>query len=137
MAKIVQQRHGLAYWRHLQQGVSTNIFWQWWTYKSGLANSVSLPNERNSWFTWNHALLTNLILHNTVHSIRWGDVIIFLLTTESNFLLKSDKVVSVAGDFGPKSSASIHYIMWISLILKPIDNIKNIKTSCNCEIINK
>ena len=32
--------------------------------------------------------------------------------------LKSDEIVTVAGDFGPKSSAiNIHDTMWISLIL--------------------
>ena len=48
------------------------------------------------------------------------------ITTESN-RYKSDEIVMLAGDFGPKSCASIHYTMWISLILRTTENIKKYK----------
>ena len=49
------------------------------------------------------------------------------ITTESNSRIKREEIVMVTGDFGPKSSASIHYTIWISLILKTIENIKNLQ----------
>ena len=53
--------------------------------------------------------------------------------------LKSDEIVKIAGDFGPKSSSSIHYTIRILPIITNIQNIKNLqsKISCNCENINK
>ena len=38
--------------------------------------------------------------------------------------LKSDKIMTVAGDFGPKSSASIHYVYYVDFSdLRTIENI--------------
>ena len=61
---------------------------------------------------------------------------LFMNATVCN-LLKSSNIVASSRRFCSKSFPSINYTIRISLVLRTIEKKNNIKSSCNCEIINK